>query len=139
MAPLEELRGLTLSRQEARVFGRAEQRMRRTAPALTTIHLHLPSEAQRSMRPCVEVLEPRHLPSIGFPLVHAGGLGEAPWVYLPAGADRPEARSIAAYDLSFRGGVALATADFNGDGVLDVVTGAGPGGGPHVRLFDGKT
>ncbi|MBX9627637.1 MAG: carboxypeptidase regulatory-like domain-containing protein [Gemmataceae bacterium] len=46
---------------------------------------------------------------------------------------------VMAYDPSFRGGVRVATGDLNGDGVPEVVTGAGAGGGPHVRAFDGVT
>jgi hypothetical protein len=40
-----------------------------------------------------------------------------------------------AYDPGFLGGVTVAMADLDGDGVAEVVTGAGPGGGPHVRIF----
>jgi hypothetical protein len=41
-----------------------------------------------------------------------------------------------AYDSSFRGGVRVAAADFNVDGFADIVTGAGLGGGPHVKVFN---
>jgi autotransporter-associated beta strand protein len=48
-------------------------------------------------------------------------------------------RSFAAYDPAFRGGVRVATGDVNTDGVPDVITVPGPGGGPHVKIFDGVT
>ncbi len=44
-----------------------------------------------------------------------------------------------AYDDLFRGGVRLTSLDTNGDGIDEIVTGAGPHGGPHVRIFDGES
>src|SRR5207245_1555414 len=43
-----------------------------------------------------------------------------------------------AYEPAFTGGVSVAVADVTGDGVPDVVTAPGPGGGPVVRVFSGK-
>lgn len=41
-----------------------------------------------------------------------------------------------AYDGNFRGGVSVALGDIDGDGQDEIVTGAGPGGGPHIRAFE---
>ena len=44
-----------------------------------------------------------------------------------------------AYDPTFSGGARVASGDLNGDGVDDIITAAGPGGGPHVKAFDART
>lgn len=46
---------------------------------------------------------------------------------------------FSAYDPNFRGGVYIAVGDITGDGIADVVTGPGAGGGPHIKAFNGTS
>jgi hypothetical protein len=41
-----------------------------------------------------------------------------------------------AYDKNFRGGVNVAVMDLNANGKKEIISAAGPGGGPHIRVFD---
>ena len=41
-----------------------------------------------------------------------------------------------AYQESFRGGLKIASGDIDGDSRDEIITGAGPDGGPHVQVFD---
>ncbi len=72
-------------------------------------------------------------------VVTAPGPGGGPVVRVWDGATGALVREFSAYDPAFRGGVSVALGDVTGDGVPDIVTGAGAGGGPHVRVFDGAT
>ena len=45
-------------------------------------------------------------------------------------------QSFIAFDKAFKGGASVAAGDFNADGMDDLAVGAGPGGAPHVRVFN---
>lgn len=48
-------------------------------------------------------------------------------------------RSVQPFGSSYSSGLFVASGDVNGDGRDDVIVGAGPGAGPHVRVFDGNS
>ncbi|VTR97448.1 FG-GAP-like repeat-containing protein [Tuwongella immobilis] len=70
-------------------------------------------------------------------LVTAAGPGGGPHIRVFNGVDGSEVANFFAYAPTFRGGIYIALGDINGDGRLDLITGADAGGGPHVQVFDG--
>ncbi len=72
-------------------------------------------------------------------IVVATDAGAGPHVKVFDGGTNADVQSFFAYSPSFSGGVRVAAGDVNGDGVADIITGAGPGAGPHVKVFDGRT
>jgi hypothetical protein len=61
------------------------------------------------------------------------------WNYTPStGVASARGNPFLAYGPDFRGGVSVAAGDLDGDDRAEIVTGAGPGGGPHVRVFSGS-
>ena len=72
----------------------------------------------------------------GIPEIITGaGLGGSPHVKILNAITGSEIASFFAYDTSFLGGVSVAAADVDGNGLAEIITGAGYGGGPHVKVF----
>jgi hypothetical protein len=72
-------------------------------------------------------------------IVTGPGQGAGPHVKVFGATTGVELDSLLAYPANFEGGVRVATGDVNGDGTADILTGAGPGGGPHIKVFDGNS
>jgi FtsP/CotA-like multicopper oxidase with cupredoxin domain len=74
-------------------------------------------------------------------LIVGAGPGGGPRVIVYNGATNftTQLFDFFAFSSSFTGGVDVAGGDFNADGFADIVVGAGPGGGPQVNIFDGRT
>jgi hypothetical protein len=75
---------------------------------------------------------------VGDVIVGAGANG-GPRVSVFDGLTGAVLYDFFAYSPSFTGGVFVAAGDVDGDGYSDVITGAGAGGGPHVKAFSGRT
>src|SRR5260370_479352 len=86
-------------------------------------------------RPSLTTLEDRTVPAAALATGAGARGGPHVKVFDAAGAT---VASFFAYDPTFTGGVSVAAGSvLNSFGRADIVTGAGPGGGPHVRVFGG--
>jgi hypothetical protein len=70
----------------------------------------------------------------GATIVSGAGAGGGPQVKVMT-PDGTAVYEFFPYPTAFKGGVDVAAGDINGDGVDEIITGAGPGGGPQVRIF----
>ncbi|MBI1324759.1 hypothetical protein GC170_16455, partial [bacterium] len=72
-------------------------------------------------------------------LAVAADVSQEPWVKVIDAETGLEKFSFLAFDADFKGGVRVAVGDVNGDAIPDIITSAGNGGGPVVRVFNGAT
>jgi hypothetical protein len=72
-------------------------------------------------------------------IVAGAGTGGGPHVKVFDGLSGNEIASFYAYDSKFSGGVSVASGNTDGLGADEIITGAGPGGGPHVKVFNRAT
>ena len=68
-------------------------------------------------------------------IVCGADAGGGPHVTAFSGANGSLMTTFFAYDQRFAGGVRVAAGDVNGDGLGEIICGAGAGGGPHVTVF----
>jgi uncharacterized repeat protein (TIGR01451 family) len=73
------------------------------------------------------------------PIVVGTGPGVSPQVKVFDPITGRVTLTIQPYESTFTGGVDVAVGDVTGDGIPDIVTGPGPGGGPVAKVFDGVT
>ncbi len=66
----------------------------------------------------------------------AAGSGGGPHVKTFEARSLNLLNSFYAYDSEFQGGVNIAATDLTGDGVSEILTGPGAGGGPQVKIFE---
>lgn len=69
--------------------------------------------------------------------IGADGGGQEPRVRVIDAETGVQKLSFLAFDA--KGGVRVAVGDVNGDAIPDIITSAGPGGGPEVRVYNGAT
>lgn len=89
--------------------------------------------------PPVTVPPPVSTPSGSRVFAVGADVGGAPRVQVYDSQTGALLLDFLAFSASFTGGVRTAVGDINGDGTDDIVCSAGPGGGPDVRVFDGKS
>jgi len=70
-------------------------------------------------------------------IITGADAGGGPNVVVFDGTTQNTLFNFMAYDPNFTGGVRVAAGNTSGLGHADIITGAGPGGGPNVAVFDG--
>lgn len=70
-------------------------------------------------------------------IITGSGVGVSPHVVVFDSANAQAIYSFYAYLPQFKGGVNVGAGDVDSDGKADILTGAGPGGDPHVKVFSG--
>ena len=71
-------------------------------------------------------------------IVTGPGYGGAPHIRAFTADGRLIISGFFAYDTTFRGGVNVACADVNNDGIDEIITAPGRTGGPHIKVFNNK-
>ena len=71
-------------------------------------------------------------------IVVGASVGSSPHVKVFDGRTGSTLQSFLAFDGAFAGGVRVAGGDLNHDGQDDIIVGAGPGAGSHVKVFRGN-
>lgn len=69
-------------------------------------------------------------------IVVGAGAGGGPQVSIFSGLNQSLIQSFFAFDVGFTGGVFVAVGNVIGDNNIEIITGAGSGGGPMVSLFN---
>jgi hypothetical protein len=90
----------------------------------------------------VERLEDRTTPITTALFAAGAGAGGSPLVNvyeLDTATSVHKVKGFLAYEPAFRGGVNVATADLNGDGIDEIITGPGRGRAPTVNVIDGAS
>ena len=96
-------------------------------------HCHLLPHEDRGMMALITTIP-------NMPIYATGeGPGATSEVSVYNSLDNTAITSFSPFGAGFKGGVTTAVADVNNDGVSDLIVGAGAGGGPRVRVFNGAT
>jgi hypothetical protein len=69
-------------------------------------------------------------------IIVGAGVNDVPYVKIYKKSTKKLLRKFLAYNENFKGGVRVTSGDLDGDGIDEIITGAGPGGAPHIRVFD---
>jgi len=71
-------------------------------------------------------------------IITGAGVGGGPHIKIFDKTGSHLIKEFFAYETNFRGGAYVATGDVNGDGKIEIITGAGPTGEPKIKIFNGE-